>query len=76
MTHENRGRITVDKKGKWRLYQTFLPIGFEAIGTVTRDEFDMGALVLVKKTGLYVQANASSFKSLDQCKVLAALNAT
>lgn len=73
MTHTNRGRLTVDLGGKWRLYTNTIPANSRAIGTITRDECDTGALVLIDATGLYVQVNASVPRSLEQRKVVAAL---
>jgi len=73
MTHTNRGRLTVDLGGKWRHYTNTLPEGGRAIGTVTREGYDTGALVLIEATNLYVQINASSLRSLDHRKVTAAL---
>src|SRR3990167_4644943 len=73
MTHNNRGRLVVDLGGKWRLYTNPLPPGRRAIGTVTREGYDTGALVLIEATGLYVQANAGAIRSLPQAKVAAAL---
>lgn len=74
MTHTNRGRLTVDLGGKWRLYTNTLPDNGRAIGTITRDECDTGALVLIEATGLYVQINAGSLRPLEQRKVVAALS--
>lgn len=73
MTHNNRGRLTVDPGGKWRLYTNTLPANSRALGTVTREGYDTGALVLIEVTGLYVQANAGCIRSLPQAKVAAAL---
>ena len=73
MTHNNRGRLTVDLSGKWRLYSPVIPAHSRAIGTITRDGYDTGALVLIEAAGLYVQANAGVIRSLPQSKVLAAL---
>ena len=73
MTHNNRGRLTVDLGGKWRLYTNTIPANSRAIGTVTRDGYDTGALVLIEVTGLYVQINASALRNLDQRKVIAAI---
>ena len=73
MTHTNRGRITVDLGGKWRLYTNTLPAGSRAIGTITREGYDTGALVLIEATGLYVQINAGCLRRLPQYKVVAAL---
>lgn len=73
MTHNNRGRLTVNTDGNWRLYTNTLPINSMPIGTVTRDESDTGALVRIEATGAYVQVNASVIRSLDGRKVAAAL---
>lgn len=74
MTHDNRGRLAVDLGGKWRLYTNTLPAHSRALGTVTRDGCDTGALVLIDATGLYVQVNAGAVRSLPQIKVLGALD--
>lgn len=74
MGHINRGRLTVDLDGKWWLYTNTIPAGAKALGTVSRDTGDMGALVLIEATGIYVQLNAGCLKSLDQSKVKAAIN--
>lgn len=76
MTHNNRGRLTVDKDGKWALYSSTLPAGYTPLGTVTRDAYGTGALVRIESSGLYVQINAGAIRSLDQRKVSAALNNT
>ena len=73
MTHENRGRLAVDTNGNWRLYTNTIPANSTAIGTVTRDGTDTGALVRIDSTGLYVQVNAGAIRSLDGRKVAAAL---
>ena len=73
MTHTNRGRLTVDTNGNWRLYTNTLPTNSTPLGTVTRDEFDTGALVRIDSTGLYVQVNAGAMRSLDGRRVAAAL---
>lgn len=76
MNHSNRGRLTVQIDGPWRLYTMTLPKGGRALGTVTRDGLDTGALVLIEATGLYVQVNVGVIRSLDQRKVKAALAAS
>lgn len=76
MTHSNRGRLTVDVNGNWRLYTNTIPANSTALGTVTRDEGDTGALVRINATGLYVQINAGAIRSLDGRKVAAALGTT
>lgn len=76
MGHGNRGRLTVNHDGAWRLYTNTLPDGSQAVGTVGRGEGDTGALVLMPVTGLYVQINAGALRPLDQRKVRAALSGT
>lgn len=73
MTHNNRGRLTVDASGNWRLYTSTIPANATPIGTVTRDIGDTGALVRIETTGAYVQVNAGAIRSLDGRKVAAAL---
>ncbi len=73
MTHENRGRITIDAAGNWRLYTNTVPAGATPLGTVTREGADTGALVRYEATGLYAQVNAGAVRSLDGRKVAAAL---
>lgn len=76
MTHSNRGRLAVDTNGDWRLYTNTLPANSTPLGTVTRDESDAGALVRIEATGVYVQVNAGTIRSLDGRKVAAALGTT
>lgn len=76
MTHTNRGRLSVDTNGNWRLYTNTLPANSTPLGTVTRDETDTGALVRIETTGAYVQVNASTIRALDGRKVAAALGIT
>lgn len=73
MTHTNRGRLAVDTNGNWRIYTNTLPANSTPLGTVTRDEYDSGALVRIESTGAYVQINAGSMRSLDGRKVASAL---
>ena len=73
MTHDNRGRITVNTDGNWRLYTKTLPENSTPIGTVPRDETDTGALARIETTGAYVQVNASVIRNLDGRKVAAAI---
>lgn len=73
MTHNNRGRLTVNTDGNWRLYTNTIPMNSTPLGTVTRDESDTGALVRIEATGVYVQVNAGAIRSLDGRKVAAAL---
>lgn len=44
------------------------PAGSECLGVIYRTDTDMGALILMS-TGLYVQGNAGSIKTLDQQQV-------
>ena len=65
--------ITLSKLGKWRIYWTGpLPDGAEALGTVTRDGYDTGALLRMQ-TGVYVQGNAGAIRSLPQREIISAL---
>ena len=74
VAHTNRGRLTVDVNGKWRLYTNTIPKGSVVIGTVERSDIgDKGALVRIEATSLYVQVNAGAVRSLPQGKVKAAL---
>lgn len=73
MTHTNRGRLVVDTNGNWRLYTNTIPANSTPLGTVTRDDFDTGALVRIETTGTYVQVNAGAMRNLDGRKVAAAL---
>lgn len=71
MTHQNRGRLTINPNGNWRIYTN--PNGnFTMLGTVTREDTDTGALALAA-TGIYVQINAGAIRNLDQRKIKAAL---
>lgn len=73
MGHANRGRITVDLDGNWRLYQSYPLAGWEMLGTVTRSG-ETGALAC-SPVGIYAQINNGAVRSLDQRKVRAALEA-
>ncbi|NMG56516.1 hypothetical protein [Aromatoleum aromaticum] len=73
MTHINRGRLTVNPDGNWRIYTNTLPAGCTPLGTVTRDEGDTGALARIDRTGAYVQVNAGVLRDLDGRKVAAAM---
>lgn len=73
MNHSNRGRVTVDVNGNWRLYTNTIPANSTPLGTVKREESDIGALVRIDATGIYVQVNAGAIRSLDGRKVAAAL---
>lgn len=67
--------VTV-KEGNWRLYwgPGPLPAGAIALGTVTRDGADTGALIQMR-TGAYVQGNAGAIRSLPQIEVAEAIDA-
>lgn len=75
MTHDNRGRITVNTAGNWRLYTNTLPVNSTPLGVVSREEGERGALVRIEATGLLVQVNDGVIRSLDQRKTAAALAA-
>ena len=65
IAHTNRGRLTVEVGGKWRLYTNAIPKDAEAIGVVSRGELgDTGALLKLS-SGSYVQANAGVLRNLD-----------
>ena len=66
--------LKVDLCGNWMMYTNRLPANSVALGTVTRDKTDAGALVRIEATGAYVQINASVIRSLDGRKVAAALD--
>ena len=69
-----RARIEVNRAGPWRLYQSYVPSGWEILGTVQRG-MEIGALGRNKETGRYAQLNAGAVLALDQRKVAAALGA-
>jgi hypothetical protein len=69
---DNRARLTVRLDAAWRLYTHALP-GWEMLGTVERGVGDVGALAR-SKIGIYQQVNAGVCRSLDQRKVMAAIN--
>lgn len=72
MTHDNRGRITVDPDGDWRLYCPVPPRGYTMLGTVTRASGETGALAQTQ-VGVYVQITGGAVRTLDQRKVAVAL---
>lgn len=73
MSGPNRGRLSVQPDGKWRLYTNLVPAGWRALGTITRDG-ETGALV-ESPAGILCQLNAGAIRSLDQRKARAALEA-
>lgn len=70
----NRGRLTVDLGGEWRIYTPAALPGAVVLGIVTRSN-STGALMRIKRTGAYVQVNAGVARKLDGRKVAAALGA-
>lgn len=73
IAHTNRGRLTVEVGGNWRRYTNTIPANSTALGTVTRDGIETGALVRIESTGSYVQVNAGVMRNLDGRKVAAAM---
>lgn len=71
MGGRNRGRLTVDLHGAWRLYTLTIPPGSHALGTVSRS-VGKGALVRTA-VGELVQVNAGAITTLDQRKAEEAL---
>lgn len=69
-------KISISVKGKSTIYWGAMPLppGAEALGTVTRNETDVGALIRMA-TGIYVQGNAGMIRSLPQRDVKAGLAA-
>ena len=63
-------KISIRTTAPWALYwgPGPLPKGATAHGTVTRDEADTGALIRMA-TGIFVQGNAGSIRSLPQVEV-------
>lgn len=74
MTHNQRGRLTVNLGGKWRLYANILPPSAVALGTVTTQHGETGALIYIERTGIYAKLNAGAVVSLPQAKVQAAVD--
>ena len=66
--------IDVDLMGRWRLYwgPGPLPVNARALGTVTRGDGDIGALIHMP-LGEFVQGNMGALRSLPQAKVVALL---
>jgi len=71
--HDNRGRLTVNLDGAWRLYSNRLPVAGRALGTVTVGG-ETGALAYIESTGVYVRVNAGTMLSLPQRKVTKAID--
>lgn len=73
MTHNQRGRLTVDLGGNWRLYSNRIPDGSQCLGTVTTAKGETGAL-LFTSSGIYTRLNAGALVGLPQAKVQAAVD--
>lgn len=73
--HPSRGVLSVDLAGAWRRYANHIPMGGEALGTVTTARGETGALVYIERTGIYVRLNAICMISLPQRKIQAAIDA-
>ena len=69
-----RGKLTVDATGPWRLYQWVELPGWQMLGTVQRGQ-EIGALARNTQTGSLVMMRAGVVSMLDQRKVIAALGA-
>lgn len=67
--------ITIKKTANWKIYWGVMPLpaGAEAIGTVTRDIGETGALIRLAN-GSYVQGNAGGIRNLPQAEVAVALD--
>jgi len=74
MTHNQRGRLTVDLGGNWRWYANVIPAGSQCHGTVTTARGETGALLFTAR-GIYARLNAGALVSLPQAKVQAAVDA-
>lgn len=68
MTHNQRGRLTVDLGGNWRRYTNTIPAGSQCLGTVTTARGETGAL-LFTASGIYARLNAGALVSLPQAAV-------
>lgn len=67
-------KITINTRGPWKLYWTSPLInGATALGTVTRDGYDTGALIRTA-VDVYVQGNAGAYRSLPQSDIIVALH--
>lgn len=74
MTHNQRGRLTVDLGGNWRWYANIIPSGSQCLGTVTTANGETGALIFTA-SGIYARLNAGALVSLPQAKVQSAVEA-
>lgn len=59
------------KNGNWKMYWggTILPQGAQALGTIKRKNELVGGALIQLESGVYVQGNAGSIRSLPQDKV-------
>lgn len=70
----------VDEKYKirlsdeWKTYIEKVPEGFEALGVVRRDAYEVGALLHHIHTKRFVQMNCSSYRSLPREEILKAID--
>lgn len=66
--------VKVSVKGNWRASWGTgpLPSGAGALGTITRNGADAGALLLMR-TGYYFQGNAGALRRLPQRKIREAI---
>ncbi len=66
--------ITVTTSGNWKIYWGVMPLptDAEALGVVRRDVGDSGALIRLA-SGVYVQGNAGSIRTLPQREIEDAL---
>lgn len=66
--------LKVTKSGNWQLYWGYMPLpaNAEVLGTVQSETLESGALIRLT-TGIYVQGNAGSIRTLDQREVREAI---
>jgi hypothetical protein len=74
MAHNQRGRLTVDLGGNWRLYANIIPAGSKCLGTVTTQHGETGALIFTA-SGIYARLNAGALVTLPQAKAQAVVDA-
>jgi len=71
MNKATRKRLVIDLNGDWRLYTNSLPSDCAVLGTITRNENDIGAFN--HSTERYAQVNNGVVRNLDSRKIVAAL---
>ena len=66
-------KVVID--ANWKRYTNTVPKNFEAVGTITDDDGDSGALVVINRGSIpmYWQLNAGVLKGLPQHEVKAAV---